>query len=132
MKQQGEYVEGTPIRVQVPSSIHGVGAVASRRIRKGELISAPKVRWGGFNHSCDPNLGPRVEEGKPVRAALRDIGVGEELTVSYNKLNGHAVVCKCKTCGGRQVSWGCNCPIHRRGKILHSLIQWFNQLKFWR
>ncbi len=116
MKQQGEYVAGTPIRIRAPSSIHGVGAMASRRIRKGELISAPTiVQWGGFNHSCDPNLGPRVSEGKTMRPALRDIDVGEELTVSY-----------------RQVSWSCNCPIHRRGKLLHSLIQWVNQIKFWR
>lgn len=121
-----------PYRTNVPSSIHGMGTVATRRIRKGELVSAPtKVKWGGFNHSCDPNLGPRVEKDTPVRPALRDIDVGEELTVSYNKLNGHAVVCNCKTCGGKQVSWSCNCPIHRKG-ILHSLTKWVNQLKFWR
>jgi uncharacterized protein len=40
---------------------------------------------GYINHSTDPNLGTRYEDGieEDINFALRDIKVGEELTIDY-------------------------------------------------
>lgn len=116
MKPQSEEVEGLPYHIHAPSSIHGHGAVASRRIHKGELVAGAPAGsgFGGFNHSCDPNLGDRVEKDTPLRPALRNIRKGEELTVSYKRLNGHLISCNCQTCLGREPPYVCNCPRHQR------------------
>jgi hypothetical protein len=69
-----------PYRSDLPSPIHGVGVFATRLIRQGELVpGAHQIGFHGFNHSCDPNLGPRAEDEVSLRPALRDIQPGEEL-----------------------------------------------------
>lgn len=37
-----------------------------------------------INHSCDPNAGYKVENGKAFFAALKDIQSGEEITFDYS------------------------------------------------
>ena len=99
--------DGIPVEGR-PSPIHGNGAFATRSIRAGERIGeytgSPSdedgtyvlwvegddgefhgidgdgpLRW--LNHSTDPN----VEFDGPQLFALRDIGVGEELTFHYGE-----------------------------------------------
>jgi SET domain len=88
------------------SQIQGAGAIATHLIKEGQVIPMPplKKEWmdfGGFNHSCVNNVSDRIP-GSGLdhrRTALRDIQVGEELTVNYH----------------RQPP-GCNCEIHRSTK----------------
>lgn len=96
-----------PYQIGLPSPIHGEGAFATRLIHKGEWIDMPPSGsgFGGFNHSCDPNLSERLLDSVPIRMTLRDIAVGEELTVSYSV----APKCYCQTCKGQHSSSHCNC-----------------------
>lgn len=110
-----------PYRTQVPSPIHGVGVFATRLIHKGELVHIPTVPpFSGFNHSCDPNLGERIQPNIKIRPALHDIHEGEELTVNYS--------------GGYGIPYHtqCQCPVHQKGKILYWITKWLSKLKFWR
>jgi SET domain-containing protein len=94
-----------------PSSIHGVGAFAGRPIPYGSSIPlGPLVRhpsWGGFNHSCRPNIVLAEVGGRSVAVALRNVAAGEELTVSYRDA-GWTVLFDC-SCGGRSAH-GCATP----------------------
>jgi SET domain-containing protein len=104
-----------PYRYDLPSPIHGVGVFAIRLIRQGELVPGGTyvgLDFRGFNHSCDPNLGPRADDQVSLRPALRDIQPGEEITVSYTHINFHSVFCDCKVCMGKHPSYPCNCPVH--------------------
>jgi SET domain-containing protein len=83
-----------------------------RRIeRRLQTQRAPKIIWmsdnlaidgaaGGnetayFNHSCEPNAYMRSAPGnKVIFFALRDIKVGEEITIDYRDPN-HPEVCRC-------------------------------------
>ena len=50
------------------------------------------------NHSCDPNAGLRFTEQGPVLVALRDVGLGEELTWDYSTTifdHEWSMVCAC-------------------------------------
>jgi|ERR1051326_958378 SET domain-containing protein len=58
------------------------------------------------NHSCDPNMAPAGDE----MVALRDIAVGEELTVDYADLSPKTWSMHC-TCGAT------NCTGRVRGKL---------------
>jgi len=53
-----------------------------------------------INHSCEPNVGFR---GNVVLAAMRDVGVGEELTTDYAlfDLADEALACACGTASCR-------------------------------
>lgn len=80
-------------RQGVPSDIHGVGVFAIRSIRKGERIwCSRKGLERGFNQSCEPNVGNAGWHFK----ALKDIKVGEELTMST--LKGSSTNCNCHIC----------------------------------
>lgn len=48
------------------------------------------------NHSCDPNMVLKVQQGRVAFYALRDIAVGEELTAGYGPTH-HAgrLACRC-------------------------------------
>lgn len=48
------------------------------------------------NHSCQPNMVLKVEQGRVAFYALRDIAAGEELTADYGETH-HAgrLVCRC-------------------------------------
>ncbi|RZL10012.1 MAG: SET domain-containing protein [Rubrivivax sp.] len=56
------------------------------------------------NHSCDPNMVLKVQQGRVAFYALRDIAMGEELTASYGPTH-HAgrLACRCGAarCVGR-------------------------------
>jgi SET domain-containing protein len=85
---------------------------STRRIeRRLQAQSAPKIIWlsddlaidgaaGGnetayINHSCEPNAYMRSTPGnKVIFFALRDIKVGEEITIDYRDPN-HPEVCRC-------------------------------------
>lgn len=70
------------------SWIHGVGAIATRHIARGELVPIRTYGclegFGGFNHSCDYNLtGIDGDPQTRFRRARRAISPGEELTLNY-------------------------------------------------
>ncbi|HEX4750845.1 MAG TPA: SET domain-containing protein-lysine N-methyltransferase [Bryobacteraceae bacterium] len=49
-----------------------------------------------INHSCQPNLTSRIVKGHILYVSLRDIQVGEELTIDYRfDKKVERVVCKC-------------------------------------
>jgi len=54
------------------------------------------------NHSCQPNARLCIDHGRVEFYALRDIGVGEELTVDYGQTH-HAgqLACRCGAAGCR-------------------------------
>ena len=89
-----------------PSDIAGMGLFATKTIKAGQMLDLPVNHppdgCDGFNHSCDPNLSPRLDEGH-TRQALRDIETGEELTAYY--LNS----CPCKACT-KKPTVACRCP----------------------
>ena len=90
------------------SDIQGVGIIATQFIAKGTRVPMPDLhpildQWGklvycpGFNNSCHPNISER--EDRNARLALRDIQVGEELTVSYGWVMSD---CNCEVCRGKR------------------------------
>jgi len=62
--------------------------------------SADPMRF--TNHSCQPNARLCIDHGRVEFYALRDIGVGEELTVDYGQTH-HAgqLACRCGAAGCR-------------------------------
>ena len=48
------------------------------------MLASEKDLLYFINHSCDPNSAYKVENGKAMFAALRNIGNGEELTFDYS------------------------------------------------
>jgi SET domain-containing protein len=62
--------------------------------------SADPMRF--TNHSCQPNARLCIDYGRVEFYALRDIGVGEELTVDYGQTH-HAgqLACRCGATGCR-------------------------------
>jgi SET domain-containing protein len=58
-----------------------------------------------LNHSCEPNVGV---QGQIVFVAMRDIAVGEELTIDYAMIDHDAepMECKCGAAGCRGVITG--------------------------
>lgn len=92
------------------SKIHGYGVFAERDLKCGEVIehNPRSKRYGGFNHSCNPNtvLG-RINFKDGYRSNIvvvifRDVPKGTELTVDYGSL-----------------SVKCNCPLHKRHRKNH-------------
>lgn len=70
------------------SKIDGYGVVATHVIERGEVINTKAIRrlrkFGGFNHSCRPNVVlARLEDGDQLVVATRRIARGEELTTFY-------------------------------------------------
>lgn len=102
---------GGQVRVR-KSRIHGYGLFALRNLKCGEVIHYnPRrdrrglpVRFGGYNHSCDPNtvLARMYEHGLDIVAVIyRDVPKGTELTVNYGTFKRH-----------EKFKWKCNCPAH--------------------
>jgi len=55
-----------------------------------------------INHCCEPNLAARIVKGHILYISLRDIRVGEELTVDYHfDKDVEKVPCACGTAGCR-------------------------------
>ncbi len=54
-----------------------------------------------FNHCCDPNIGL---DGNTVFVAMREVSVGDELTIDYAMIDDHEderMVCRCATANCR-------------------------------
>ena len=87
------------------SRIAGKGLFTTGRAAAGSVV-LEQDGLGGLNHSCDPNLG---WAGGHTLVALRDIALGEELTVDYAMWisDPHFVMmCHCETYRCRQVIEG--------------------------
>jgi SET domain-containing protein len=101
---------GTPKRFALDvraSPIDGQGAFAAEAIParrkigeiRGEAISAQEA-----NHSCRPNATLRVRQGRVEFYAMRDVAVGEEITVAYGETHHQGRLrCRCGVpgCTGR-------------------------------
>jgi SET domain-containing protein len=89
---------------------------AMRRLKRpdGKWISELEAEWyidgsvdGNqtqcINHSCDPNADAFVIGGSLFIFALREIALGEEITVDYlNSFEQDQSVCQCRTASCRQ------------------------------
>jgi len=89
---------------------------AMRRMKgpNGKRISELEAEWyidgsvdGNqtqyINHSCDPNADAFVIGGSLIIFALREIEIGEEITVDYlNSFEQDQSVCQCRTASCRQ------------------------------
>ncbi|HEY6347018.1 MAG TPA: SET domain-containing protein-lysine N-methyltransferase [Bryobacteraceae bacterium] len=72
-----------------------------------------------INHSCDPNLISRVMKGHVLYMSLREIELGEELTVDYHlDWNPPPTPCRCGTAKCRGTL-----EIRRRGEIRRTEIR---------
>ena len=50
------------------------------------LDGPPEINTAGYiNHACEPSVEAEIEDGKINIYALRDIPVGEELTIDYDQ-----------------------------------------------
>ena len=88
---------------------------AARRVARGGKVRICELdeRWsidasrGGdatafINHSCAPNCFSRITRGHMLFFALRDIGVGEEITLDYTPSQhpGRRCTCGAENCRG--------------------------------
>lgn len=80
-----------PAEIQITEDLH-IGPVTSEQRERGMMH---------LNHSCEPNLGL---QGQIVFVAMRDIAVGEELTIDYAMTDDEpyemACDCRAETCRG--------------------------------
>ena len=89
---------------------------AARRVAKGGKVRICQIddRWsidashGGdatayINHSCAPNCFSRVQHGRMLFFALRDIAAGEELTLDYTPSQHPGRPCTCGAANCRKV-----------------------------
>jgi SET domain-containing protein len=89
---------------------------AARRVAKGGKVRICQIddRWsidashGGdatayINHSCEPNCFSRVQHGRMLFFALRDIAPGEELTLDYTPSQHPGRPCTCGAAKCRKV-----------------------------
>lgn len=84
------------------SKIHHKGVIATHPIKTGDVIHIlPLIlqNYGGFNHSCDPNMVAHTSGDAYELLVIRDIKIGEELTVGYSQ--------------PIYALFHCNCEIHR-------------------
>lgn len=93
------------------SFIHGLGVFAVSKISADSEITENDTdqnfwnKFRGYNSSCDPNtklvLNKTTKDVKTF--AIRDIDVGEELTVEYKDVViRNEKVCNCPICKGNQ------------------------------
>lgn len=77
------------------SNIHGEGLFTYETIRRGNRICSThqflddgkieKLPFGNFNHSDNPNCELKKQDNYYIMFSVRDIEIGEELTVDYTK-----------------------------------------------
>jgi SET domain len=80
----------------------GVGIFATEDLVSGAILTHEQMVTArvGFDHSCDPNVGPVEKDAdvKPFRRVLRGVKAGEELTVDYGVHNAKPNPCDCLRC----------------------------------
>jgi len=95
------------------SKIHGHGVNATHVLKRGEVVLDNHLhrdkKFGGYNHSCDPNTILARYGHDIIVVVMRDIKRYEELTVDYDLVFRH----------GYFVAWNgkkyrCNCQVHRK------------------
>ena len=88
-----------------PSFIHGYGVIANQIIKSGEAVHLPRYKtklYRGFNHSC--NFNSIFCHQMKKFYVLRDIKIGDELTVDYGKRDAwipNPCLCQSKYCRGK-------------------------------
>jgi SET domain-containing protein len=87
------------------SPIAGHGVFAAEPIATGDVVLR-QDGIGALNHSCEPNLGWSSDT---ALVAVREIGLGEELTIDYATCvadPAFVMMCHCETYRCRQVIEG--------------------------
>ena len=82
-----------------------------------------------MNHSCEPNAFYDYCDHSPITRAIRDISVGEELTVDYliNNVGGDSWACSCGSsrCRGQTGTSFFTLPLSFQQEYLPFLAPWF-------
>jgi SET domain-containing protein len=65
-------------------------------LKMPDTLTKEWTGFGGFNHSCNHNIGKLAFGGTEHRKVLRDIRRGEEITVNYGI--GKHPGCNCESC----------------------------------
>lgn len=96
---RGEFVDMRTARERAREAERSTGrifmvAISDKRAVDATLSTDP-LRFA--NHSCDPNMVLKVQQGRVAFYALRDIAEGEELTARYGSTH-HAGRLQCQ-CG---------------------------------
>ncbi len=105
-EMRGEFVDKATERQRVREALKASGRVFMVAISDKRSVDATHstdpLRFA--NHACAPNMVLKVQQGRVAFYALRDIAVGEELTVRYGATH-HAgrLACRCGAphCVGR-------------------------------
>ncbi len=105
-EMRGEFVDKATERQRVREALKTSGRVFMVAISDKRSVDATHstdpLRFA--NHACAPNMVLKVQQGRVAFYALRDIAVGEELTVRYGATH-HAgrLACRCGAphCVGR-------------------------------
>jgi SET domain-containing protein len=100
-------IRGEPISVrEARSRARGLARIMIVEVSARRAIdasqSADALRF--TNHSCAPNAVLRIRQGRVELYAMRDVAVGEELTVNYGESHHEGkLACRCGApcCAGR-------------------------------
>lgn len=96
---RGEFVDMRTARARAREAERSTGRIFMVAISDKRAIDATHstdpLRFA--NHSCDPNMVLKVQQGRVAFYALRDIAEGEELTAGYGSTH-HAGRLRCQ-CG---------------------------------
>ena len=103
-EMRGEFVDMAEARARAAEKASGrifMVAISDKRAVDATASTDP-LRFA--NHSCQPNMVLKVQQGRVAFYALRDIDAGEELTARYGETH-HAgrLTCRCGApgCQGR-------------------------------
>lgn len=99
---RGESVSVQEARIRATRSERIMIVEVSRRKAIDFTHSADPMRY--TNHSCQPNARLCIRQGRVEFYALRDIGIGEEITVNYGETHHEGrLACRCGApgCVGR-------------------------------
>ena len=107
--KKGEVVYSLELgRVVNRSDIQSLSAEDKKHLDQIEEGKFEVIQFPGYyvNHSCDPNIEERVEEGRRSGYAIKDIRAEEEVAVDYDK---SAYI---------QVPFECNCGSKNCRKVI--------------
>ena len=103
---RGEFIDMATARARARAAERSTGRIFMVAISERRAVDATDsqdpLRFA--NHSCQPNMVLKVQQGRVAFYALRDIAEGEELTARYGETH-HAgrLTCRCGApgCQGR-------------------------------